>query len=305
MASTLIPGVFTQVKVESSADAPYVNDLVLPFSRLNETVSLIRFTLRVALNKAVTVAFEKASQGEFFSDAAGTASLGSSITYSAGGAKTLYMKAYTDGKIIVRAPENITKLGGDGNGTDWGPTNKFIDGTSLKIINFDIASFQLAPLLSKIVLEGSDVYGDISTLSALPLAVLALTTTGTYGTITGDHGVFINMASILGWNITGVGSYDVKSLPKNANTIQILAATLTNTGGTAAPAMAKQLNYFSVRGTVKLSTTETDNLIITLSNSLPAKTANTNLTMSSQGRTSASDAAIATLTNKFYTVVLV
>jgi hypothetical protein len=74
--------------------------------------------------------------------------------------------------------------------------------------------------------------------------------------------------------------------------------TLTNTGSSSIPAITTQLSFFTLRGTTKFTTTETDNLLIALAASIATKTGAATAISVSGTRTTASDAAVTTLTSK-------
>lgn len=285
--------------------SPYLNDIIVPFQKIGTGVVKIQFSIAVSAEKKfpTIVTLKNSNEGEFFSDSSGSTSLGTSVSYTTSGQKTLYFKPYTLlGNIIFRYPEDINALGLFSAGS-FDPDNQWISNNGiLSITDFDISQVSCLPKIEVLFL-GSDQsqIGNINELSGLNNIRLIVMNAKTQ--FSGNTDVFksMNLAAV---KISGLQEFDINDMPNSVYLLQIeKASSLINSGSNSSPAFTG-VDYMIILGNtgVRFSTSNTDKIIIALSASLPNSISSPKTYTISGTRSSASDSAVSTLSSKGYTI---
>lgn len=302
----MINGTFQQVAVASTnPNLPRINEVRFPYVMTTPGLSKLQMTIKAAPTKVVT--FKLASNtGEFFSDAAGTISLGREITYNTSGLKTFYFRATASGSFVMYNSSEVSTLG---SGGDWSPNSNFLsDENNARITGFDIAQLALFPNLTAIIMNGHWAFGDLAVFSTLTNIITIVITDSTpigslYGTLAG----LTNKASLTTIRIGGAITFDFSLLPNNLLNIQLdnMSTKIRHTGVTAVPpTFAFRSGGFlsmSLASTIASDAAEVDKILLSL-DTAQASASPKNVRIKGS-RTSASDAAIASLASKNYTLV--
>lgn len=269
----------------------------------------------VRLNFATTdVVVTLSGNGKFYSDAAGTLNESASYTFIAGALRTRYVKV-TSGScnMLLFAKNNWVALGTLAEGAGW---QSATNGPSCTLDITNLYTIQSINLSSGVIVSGS--------VTALTVLQYLYAVTGTI-TISGSITALTSLTGLicLGANTLSGDVSALKSLTRlnvtGTNTIlgELGGADAVVTGITELVLSPCRMTQYTSGATWSLtlsssvnpsvgygySATEIDNMIIDMAASLGTVTAKTiTLKGSSAARTSASDAAVATLSGKGWTV---
>lgn len=284
-----------------SSSLPCLNDVRFPYEKLTALVTKLQFAIANDTQKTTIITIEDTSAGEFFADEAATQSLGTSVSYTTGGQKIVFYKAYKSSAIIMRYPEDVTAIGTKA-AMDWNPIGNFASNSNIAITEFDITQISACPKLEVFQMGGLhtskgsvEIFGETPAIKGIVMA----TKDGSYfeGSSVGLRGKVMRHI-----NITGLRAFDVKDIPTVAFIELNGTQQLINSGSNAIPSITTAFTYLIMRASNRLSAAHTDLFLQALAASLPNASARTY--QISGTRTAASDAAIATLLGKGYTINL-
>jgi hypothetical protein len=268
------------------------------------TLKVSTFRLTV-INDGVTVTV---SSGNFYSDTAGTVSLGKTVVRTTS-SPTLYFKPDNLVDIIyvtIRNSANLVAMGASAENSQWGPTSQFIADTSNGVLPYkviiDADEFYNLPNLKNFVIGAGtfDIINvkqvHVNQLTSLKVLMAPdiylvenVEITGTASVIRGIN-AGKNSAGSLGNTLTvDLNKTDLLNI-EVGNTVNVI---YTGTGATALS--TGTIMYVSINTTIA-SSAQFDNLIKALALSTFQSTMLTCRLLGT--RTSASDAALATLRTK-------
>lgn len=283
---------------------PRLGETRFQYSTTTPGISTVKLTLKSGLTQPVKMRVGSLAHGEFFTDSGGTTSAGQEINLgTTAGNKVFYFKGYANGVLSLLNSDGVSALGVP-NAADWSAGSDFMTNpTNCRIVNFNLAELGNFTALTSVVIGESRVYGDISVLAPFSgLTTFAVGNDPIYGAMTGSSSVFVGkpMRAIA---IQNLGGFDMKNIPNSILNVQLAGGAQKRYTGDGLSAISTNvLGSYSCFGTPGMPTSEVDNLIKALS-LVPAAPSMRTLNISG-ARTSASDAAIATLTGKNYTIAL-
>lgn len=249
--------------------------------------------LRLFATEDITLTLTDSAR--FYDNAAGTTNEGTTRTVVAGGMRTFYLKCPSGtASLIFSDVRNLLYIGDN-------LTNGWESSTNAASITFNVAVLNN---LTYIRISGNNtIYGDISGLVKLSYITVQSGSNTITGSITGlTDLIFVNIAgsSTIYGDLGGSGmsavSYGLERITL-ANTNKMDTYTAGAVWSNAVVVINPAVGY-------GYSSAEIDNMLIDMANSAGGPTGKTiTLQGSSQPRTSASDAAVATLQGRGCTII--
>jgi hypothetical protein len=295
-------GTFTVLtEASSNPNLPRLTQVLMPYGMTTAGLSVIQFSVRPGAVRPVTFKLS-GDTGNFYSDEAGTQLVGKEISFSTAGVKKFGFRATASGTFIIYNPDEILMIG---NGVDWGPGNDFITSASnCQIKGFDISYLGNFTNIRNINFSGHSVKGDLSSLSGLSALQSVILVGALAGDITGSLSNLANKPALITVRISGMLEFDMSLIPSTVKTLQVDLYATAKIRYTAAGinTFASALDLVNVNAGIASEPTEVDKILQSF-NTAPAAQSARNLRIKGP-RTAASDAVVASLSTKNYTVVL-
>lgn len=297
----------------NNSNLPILNRISLPITKMGTGVGVSRIKLGTIVDETNKVKLTfKNSIAKFYSDQACTVLLGTTVEIYSNGNATYYVKTTADDELLIDNSQSISALGhrdlvDSSDKSLWisydanAPKLTFDFRLIKYLFNLKRISFQPSPLGSNIVILNYDA--SLLHYSAKLKAYINLMFSDINPPLTDYNAFLIASQELNALNMNTAIIADLNNL--NFNTalqlsvdLQTTTNVLTYTGTTAKNWGI--VNAFSVKSS-SMPAAQVDNLLISLANSATG-TGLKIIIVIGAARTAASDAAIATLQGKGFTV---